>query len=37
MLDKNVKYSAKIKYLNFESELNDEDVTVDVKLIFNNK
>lgn len=36
-LDKNVKYSAKIKYLNFESELNDEDVTAEVKLIFNNK
>lgn len=37
MLDKNVKYSAKIKYLNFESKLNDEDITADVKLIFNNK
>lgn len=37
MLDKNVKYSAKIKYLNFESKLNDEDITADVKLIFNSK
>ena len=37
MLDKNVKYSAKIKYLNFESELNDEDITADVKLIFNSR
>ena len=37
MLDRNVKYSAKIKYLNFESKLNDEDITTDVKLIFNNE
>lgn len=37
MLDENVKYSAKIKYLNFESKLNDEDITADVKLIFNTK
>lgn len=37
MLDEKVEYSAKIKNLNFESEINDEDVTVYVKLIFNNK
>lgn len=37
MLEKNVDYSAKIKYLNFESKLNDEDITADVKLIFSNK
>lgn len=37
MLDENVQYSAKIKYLNFESKLDDEDITADVKLIFNNK
>ena len=37
MLDKDIKYSAKIKYLNFESKLNDEDITADVKLIFNSK
>ena len=37
MLDENVKYSAKIKYLNFESKLDDEDITADVKLIFNSK
>lgn len=36
-LDKNIEYSAKIKYLNFESKLNDEDITADVKLIFKNK
>jgi len=34
MLEKDVKYSAKIKALNFESLLNDEDITADVKLIF---
>ncbi len=37
MLDKNIKYSAKIKYLNFESNIKDEDMTADVKLIFNEK
>ncbi len=37
MLDENVKYSAKIKYLNFESKLDDEDITADVKLIFNSR
>ena len=37
MLDKNVEYSAKIKYLNFESKLRDDDITADVKLIFNSK
>ncbi len=34
MLDENIKYSAKIKYLNFDSKLSDEDITVNVKLIF---
>ncbi len=34
LLDRNVKYSAKIKYLKFESLLSDEYITVEVKLIF---
>ena len=34
MLDEKLKYSAKIKYLNFDSKLSDEDITVNVKLIF---
>lgn len=34
MLDKKVEYSAKIKSLNFESPLSDEDITAYVKLIF---
>ena len=33
MLEENIKYSAQIKYLNFETNLRDEDITVDVKLI----
>lgn len=33
MLEENIKYSAQIKYLNFETSLRDEDITVDVKLI----
>lgn len=37
MLEQRIKYSAKIKYLNFESKLNDEDITAEVKLIFNTK
>ena len=37
MLEKKVKYSAKIKYINFESKINDDDITANVKLIFNNK
>ncbi len=37
MLKQRIKYSAKIKYLNFESKLNDEDITAEVKLIFNTK
>ncbi len=35
LLNKKVSYSAMVESLNFESELNDEDVTVFVKLIFN--
>lgn len=35
LLNKDISYSAKIKYLNFESQLDDEDITVDVKIIFN--
>lgn len=35
LLNSGIKYSAQIKYLNFESQLNDEDITVDVKIIFN--
>ncbi len=34
MISENVQYSARIKFLNFESKLNDEDITVDVKIIF---
>ena len=37
MLDDNIEYSAKVRYLNFESKLKDEDITVDVKLIFDNR
>lgn len=33
MLEENIKYSAQIKYLNFETSLRDEDITVDIKLI----
>ncbi len=35
MLNKKIAYSAKIKKLNFESLIRDENITVDVKLIFN--
>lgn len=35
LLEKNVEYSAMIQSLNFESEINDEDITAYVKLIFN--
>ena len=35
LLKKNVQYSAMIQSLNFESEINDEDITAYVKLIFN--
>lgn len=35
LLKKNIKYSAMIQGLNFESEINDEDITAFVKLIFN--
>ena len=35
LLKKNVEYSAMIQSLNFESEINDEDITAFVKLIFN--
>ena len=34
MLKNNIKYSAKIKSLNFDSPLDDEDITAGVKLIF---
>ena len=37
LLKNNIEYSAMIQSLNFESEINDEDITVLVKLIFNNK
>lgn len=36
LLKNNTKYSAMIQSLNFESEISDEDITVFVKLIFNN-
>ena len=35
LLKNNVKYSAMIQSVNFESEINDEDITAFVKLIFN--
>ncbi|MBQ9072152.1 MAG: HIRAN domain-containing protein [Bacilli bacterium] len=37
LLKNNIEYSAMIQSLNFESEINDEDITAFVKLIFNNK
>lgn len=36
LLEKNIEYSAMIQGLNFESQINDEDITAFVKLIFNN-
>lgn len=35
LLEKNIEYSAMIQSLNFDSEINDEDITAFVKLIFN--
>lgn len=35
LLQNNIEYSAMIQSLNFESEINDEDITAFVKLIFN--
>lgn len=35
LLKSNIKYSAMIESLNFESELSDEDISAYVKLIFN--
>lgn len=35
LLQNNVEYSAIIQSLNFESEINDEDITAFVRLIFN--
>lgn len=35
LLKKKVEYSAMIQSLNFESKINDEDITAFVKLIFN--
>lgn len=37
LLSEKIDYSARIKFLNFESKLNDEDITVDVKIIFNHE
>ena len=37
LLDKGIKYSAKIESLKLDSEISDEDVTASVKLIFENK
>ena len=34
LLEKKVAYSAMIESLNFDSEISDEDITVNVKLIF---
>ena len=36
LLEKGVKYSAKIENLKLESDISDEDVTASVKLIFEN-
>ncbi len=36
LLKNNVEYSAMVQSLNFESKINDEDISVVVKLIFNN-
>lgn len=36
LLNANTEYSAMIQSLNFESEINDEAITANVKLIFNN-
>ena len=36
LLQKEIKYSAKIESLKLESEISDEDVTASVKLIFEN-
>lgn len=35
LLNQKIQYSALIKSVNFESEINDEDITARVKLIFN--
>lgn len=35
LLKNNVEYSAMVQSLNFESKINDEDISVVVKLIFN--
>lgn len=35
LLKDNIKYSAMIKSINFESEISDEDITAFVKIIFN--
>lgn len=36
ILNKNINYSAMVKSLNFETEIQDEDICASVKLIFNN-
>ena len=36
LLEKKMEYSAMIKNLNFESKISDEDITAEVKIIFNN-
>ncbi len=36
LLENKIEYSAMIQSLNFESEINDEDITACVKLIFKN-
>jgi len=36
LIENNIEYSAMIQSLNFESEINDEDINAFVKLIFNN-
>lgn len=35
MLKSNIKYSAMVQSLNFESEISDEEINANVKLIFN--
>ena len=36
LLKKNIKYSAIIESLNFDSEITDEEISASVRLIFDN-
>ena len=37
LLNRNIKYSALIQSLNFETAINDENISASVKLIFNHQ